>query len=1169
MRLRKIKVAGFKSFVDPTTIPLPGQLIGIVGPNGCGKSNVIDAVRWVMGESSAKQLRGDSMTDVIFNGSTSRKPVGQAMVELIFDNNEGKLGGEYAAYSEISIRRTVSRDGQSNYFLNGTRCRRRDITDIFLGTGLGPRSYSIIEQGMISRIIESKPEDLRVFIEEAAGVSKYKERRRETEIRIRHTRDNLDRLNDLRDELDKQIAHLNRQAKAAERYKNLKEEERLLQSQLLALRWQTLDGRLKLVESQLRDKETALEAARAKQRNIESEIEKQREGVTEANDGLNKVQSRYYSVGSDIVRLEQSIQHSRERRQQQQQDLQQLEKDLNAAQHNLSADQQRIAQIQQEMAAIEPVLANAQADEQTALTQLQQAEQAMQHWQQEWDLFNQQAAEPARAADVERARLQQLEQQQQQLMARQTRLRDELKALEAQDCSADLGDKQSQLQNLEAQLQQHQQALQQQQQQITATRAQITSLTQQLDGGRNQLQQMLSKQASLSALQQAALGKQQAGVNQWLTSQNLSNAKRLAETLNVDNGWERAVECVLGSHLEAVCVPQLDALFNNIASFGKGQLTLVETATKHAATGSAKATRLRDKIASDIAVLAVLDHVYAVDSLADAMALRTHLEPHESVVTPEGIWLGVGWLRIVKEQDVHSGVLQREQELKTLNAQITQAQAQASELQEQLEIARATLHEVEQARDAEQSRLQQGSRAHADLKSQFGALQARLEQNRARVAQLQHEVNEVTNHITQSQEQQQQARAREQQAQELIGGHDRRREELVQQRQHAQTSLEQARTQSRGVRDNAQQMRLKAEALRTEQASLQQALQRIDSQQTQLHKRREELQNVLKDSEAPIQQMNQELDELLKARVELEAQVLTARNKVQEIEQHQRELDEQRTQAEEAAQAIRNDIEEIRVGSQETRVRCQTILEQVTKAGFQIAELLQALPPEANEQQWQTSTEEVARKIERLGAINLAAIEEYTQQSERKQYLDAQHKDLTEALETLEQAIKKIDVETRTRFKETFDKVNTKLQELFPRLFGGGHAYLELTGNDILETGIAVMARPPGKRNSTIHLLSGGEKALTAVALVFAIFELNPAPFCMLDEVDAPLDDANVGRYSSMLQHMSDRIQFIFITHNKVTMEVASHLTGVTMHEPGVSRLVAVDVDEAVKLAAV
>ncbi|MGD8785467.1 MAG: AAA family ATPase, partial [Thioalkalispiraceae bacterium] len=426
MRLRKLKLAGFKSFVDPTTVHLPSDRIGIVGPNGCGKSNVIDAVRWVMGESSAKQLRGDSMADVVFNGSNTRKPVGQASVELVFDNKEGRLGGQYANYNEISIKRSVTRDGHSSYHLNGAKCRRRDITDIFLGTGLGPRSYAIIEQGTISRIIEAKPEDLRVFLEEAAGISKYKERRRETENRIRHTRDNLDRLNDLRDELEKQINHLQRQAKAAEKYKVLKEEERVLSGQLQALRWKGLNQKAEGIESQIRDKETELEAARAKQRNIEADIETQREGLAEANELFNKIQSRFYSVGSDIARLEQSIQHTRERKQQQQNDLSQLEKDLNEAQSHLNTDQQRISELEQELKEIEPALEQSEAAEKTAVEALQQSEQAMQSWQTQWEQFTQQAAEPARVVEVETARIQQLDMQKTHLAERKQKLADEL-----------------------------------------------------------------------------------------------------------------------------------------------------------------------------------------------------------------------------------------------------------------------------------------------------------------------------------------------------------------------------------------------------------------------------------------------------------------------------------------------------------------------------------------------------------------------------------------------------------------------------------------------------------------------------------------------------------------------------------------------------------------------
>ena len=1168
MRLRKLKVAGFKSFVDPTTVQLPSELIGIVGPNGCGKSNIIDAVRWVMGETSAKQLRGDSMADVVFNGSNTRKPVGQASVELVFDNKDGKLGGQWATYNEISIKRTVSRDGQSNYYLNGVRCRRRDITDIFLGTGLGPRSYAIIEQGTISRIIEAKPEELRIFLEEAAGISKYKERRKETETRIRHTRDNLDRLNDLRDELEKQINHLQRQAKAAERYKVLKEEERLVSAQLQALRWKALNENAAQVESAIRDKETALEAARAKQRAIEADIEKQREALAEANDAFNKIQSRYYSVGSDIARIEQSIQHTRERRQQQQNDLAQLEKDLSAAQAHLSTDQQRIAQLKTELDKIGPSLEQTQASERDATDALHQAEQAMHTWQHEWEQFTHQAAEPARAVEVESARIQQLEQQLLQLDQRKTRLSEELARQRNPELESELNSLQSQLTEQTQQLGQKQNALQTAQSDISQMRDKLQQCSGQYEKEQETLQTLRAKHASLNAVQQAALGKQQEGVKNWLQSQHLDEAKRLAEILNVEKGWEQAVECVLGAHLEAVCVDSLDALFNNIKVFNKGQLTLLEN-TNSSETPHTKAPTLLSKVHSDGPLPVQIEGVYAVESLNDALALRPRLMRHESVVTRDGIWLGLGWLRVTKLEQTQSGVLQREQEIKSLAQSIAQHSETLQNLQQERQATQEKLKQLEQSRDALQSALQELNRKHNELNARTSALRARYEQTQTRIEQLQHEHNEVVNHSDKARESIAQARDRREQAQNMIGGHAKRKEELTQQRDALTQALGQSRQNAQSARETAQEVRLRAETMRTELNSTQQALSRINNQQSQLAERREELHSSIKSVEQPLQEMANELAAMLEDRVAVENELTAARNNLQTIDQNHRELEEQRGQAEEGVQAVRTQLEEIRIGWQEIKVRRQTVQESVTTAGFDIANLIKELPEDASEDAWKENLEGVERRIQRLGAINLAAIEEYEQQSERKKYLDEQNADLMEALKTLEDAIAKIDKETKERFNETFEKVNNGIKELFPRLFGGGHAYLEMTSDDILETGITVMARPPGKRNSTIHLLSGGEKALTAVALVFSIFQLNPAPFCMLDEVDAPLDDANVGRFCEMLKHMSDRIQFIFITHNKITMEIADHLTGVTMHEPGVSRLVAVDVEEAVKLAAV
>ena len=942
----------------------------------------------------------------------------------------------------------------------------------------------------------------------------------------------------------------------------------MISAQLQTLRWQALNENAQQVESAIRDKETALEAARAQQRAIEAEIEKQREALVEANETFNKIQSRYYSVGSDIARIEQSIQHTRERRQQQQNDLNQLEKDLSEAQSHLNTDQQHIAQLQQELETIGPSLEQTQASERDATDALQQAEQAMHTWQSEWEQFTQQAAEPARAVEVESARIQQLEQQLLQLDQRKTRLSEELAKQSNPELESELNGLQSQVDEQTQQLTEKQNELKTTQTDIAQLREKFQQCSSQYEQQQETLQGLRAKHASLNALQQAALGKQQEGVKHWLQSQHLDEAKRLAEILDVEKGWERAVECVLGANLEAVCVDSLDALFTNIKVFDKGQLTLLENINP-SDTPHTKAPTLLSKVNSDGPLPVQIEGVYAVESLNDALGLRPRLMRNESVVTQDGIWLGLGWLRVTKLEETHSGVLQREQEIKALNQSIASHSETLQHLQSERQHTQEKLKQLEQARDGLQSALQDLNRRHNELNARTSALRARYEQTQTRIEQLQHEHGEVVSHGDKARESIAQARERREQAQNLIGGHAKRKEELTQQRDELTNALSQSRQNAQSARETAQEVRLRAETMRTQLTSTQQALQRINSQQSQLLERREELQAAIKGAQQPLQQLADELAALLKTRVEVEDELGAARNNLQAIDQTHRELEEQRVQAEAAVQAVRGELEEIRIGWQEIKVRKQTVQESITSAGFDVTALINELPEGASEQAWSENLDAIEKRIQRLGAINLAAIEEYEQQSERKKYLDEQNADLMEALKTLEDAIQKIDKETKERFNDTFEKVNSGIKELFPRLFGGGHAYLEMTSDDILETGITVMARPPGKRNSTIHLLSGGEKALTAVALVFSIFQLNPAPFCMLDEVDAPLDDANVGRFCEMIKHMSDRIQFIFITHNKITMEIADHLTGVTMHEPGVSRLVAVDVEEAVKLAAV
>ncbi len=1168
MRLSKIKLAGFKSFVDPTTIHFPSNLIGVVGPNGCGKSNVIDAVRWVMGESSARHLRGDSMADVIFNGSSVRKPVGTAAIELVFDNADGSVGGQFASYSEIAARRALSRDGTSSYFLNGSRCRRKDITNLFLGTGLGPRSYAIIEQGMISRLIEARPEELRMYLEEAAGISRYKERRRESETRIRHTRENLERLNDVREEVEKQIRHLQRQARAAERYRAMKGEERRLEAELLAIRLAALEAEESRHKAALGERETAMQAAVAGLRQVEAELERARAQHHEDSEALNTVQGNYYRVGAEISRLEQSIRHARELQQRQREELEQAEQGIGDIRQHIERDQGLLSELDRVLGVLGPELDAARTAESASAEGLRSAEERMQAWQAGWEAFNQEASSTRETVEVERARIEQLDGQLARLAERRQRLQDEQARLAEEAGHPDLVAMEAQLgeaREREADTQARDEAVRDE---IVTLRDQDRQLAAQLDQERSTLQTLRGTLASLEALQEAALGRRGGKVADWLEGQGLAERPRLAERLTVEAGWERAIETVLGSYLEAVCVDGLDEIATALDSLTHGAVSFLESSADSGSARAADGQSLASRAQGPTGVLALLGGVFAVEDLAAALVRRRELGPAESVITRDGIWIGPKWLRVNRADDPRAGVLTREQEIRELRASIGGAAYEVEELSARHEEIRARLAMLESSREQVRQEAAEAHRAAAGLQAALQTTRSRVEQTAARLAALAGEMNEIDAQIAEAASSIRQSRARLQQGIELMGAFDGRRQGLEADRDRLQVALRAARDQATADRAVAQEIAIRVESRRSSLDSAGLSMQRFQDQLARVGARKTELERQLEDGLAPLESMQRELEALLEQRVTVEAELGAARRKVQSLEADLRELQERRNARDQEVDAAREIFEGLRLETREVSVRRQTAAEQFTTTGFELDTLRAGLPPEAGVLAWEEQLGQLAARIERLGPINLASIDELREQSERKQYLDAQLADLNDALTTLENAIRKIDRETRARFKETFDRVNAGMQEIFPKLFGGGHAFLQLESDDLLEAGVTVMARPPGKRISTIHLLSGGEKALTAVALVFAIFQLNPAPFCMLDEVDAPLDDANVGRFCDIVRAMSDKVQFIIITHNKTTMEMVHQLTGVTMYEPGVSRLVAVDIDEAVRMAA-
>jgi chromosome segregation protein len=1189
MRLEKIRLAGFKSFVDPTTVLFPGNLVGVVGPNGCGKSNVIDAVRWVMGESSAKMLRGESMADVIFNGSTGRKPVGTASIELVFDNADGGAGGAYAAFNQISVKRQVSRDGQSAYFLNGTRCRRRDIQDLFLGTGLGPRSYAIIEQGMISRIIEARPEDLRLFLEEAAGISKYKERRRETESRMRQTRENLDRLDDLRDEVNKQIQHLERQAASAERYTQLKAEERRLDLELKALRWQALDAEIRTREQRLAETETRTEAGLAQQRRIEADIEARRADYQSASETFNGVQGRFYAVGSEIARAEQAIQFANEARGRREGELVRLDQEIGEAEDHLERDEARLAEIDRNLARDEPELTGADHALSGALEQVTLAEDRLKHWERLWDAFSREAAGPSEQAQAERARINALEQRSDRDRDRLRRLDEDLarlQGLELEDRFLRLIERETRLEAALAEMEERRESLGAD---LAERDEAIGALASELDGVRTLLQQARGRLASLGALQDEALADTDAdgGRALWLAAAGLADASRLIDRLEVDPDWQRAVEVLLGDAVRAIGIPDLGRA---LVGGGDPPPGLVLLETRGDAEGHVAAARDSDGGSAARAILAhvrapwaldgLLGRVRTMDRLADAVAMRDALGPAEQWVTPEGARVGRDWLSTPPLQR-QGGVIARAEAIKALGTEIADLQCKESELRAEQERARASRTQAQEERTDAGRQLTALGRELSLLKAELASLRTKREHREDRLQALAAERDELHEQMADALEEMEEARERLHEHLSLVETLAERREELLAEREVLRGGLAAVREEERRCRERTQGLRVSVESNRAARAATQQSLARLQERRSVLHERRAELLDALEESVEPLAEQRARLDEQLVLRVEVEQALAAARNRLETLDGEVRELEQARQRLEQESRLGRGELDRQRLEHQERLVRRQTLAEQIAepiagpiagqmdRSGPAPVEVLAAMDPAANESQWQDALAKTAARLQRLGPVNLAAVDEFRQQSERKVYLDAQHEDISRSLETLEQAIRKIDRETRSRFRETYDQVNQGFQLLFPRLFGGGHASLDLTDEDLLETGVSVMARPPGKRNSSIHLLSGGEKALTAVALVFAIFELNPAPFCMLDEVDAPLDDANVGRFCELVRSMSDRVQFVFISHNKVTMEIADHLLGVTMHEPGVSRLVSVDVDEAVRLAAV
>lgn len=1135
MRLKQIKLAGFKSFVDPTKIPFLQALTAIIGPNGCGKSNVIDAVRWVLGESSAKHLRGDSMADVIFNGSSARKPVSVAGVELIFENKEGRLAGQYASYEEIAVKRQVSRDGESWYFLNGQKCRRKDITDLFMGTGLGPRSYAIIEQGTISRLIESKPQDLRTFIEEAAGISRYKERRRETENRIRHTRENLERLGDIRSELGKQLDKLAQQAKAAKQYRELKQAERKTHAELLVMRYQELQAQMASLSEQISAIEVQQAAAQSLAQTDELQTTELQVQLAQLAEQEQRAVEAYYLTGTEIAKLEQQLQNQKQRDAQLETQLAQVKEQIQQNTDKLNGYKASLSALELELAKLGP-----QHDEQQEL---------MDELQSQWEMSierSQQQAEVARqqAADVSQHKLQlelrrsQLVYQQQLLQHKQQQSREQqaqLSALMDGDLASSITPLQQDIESLDDALTLQNEINHQQEQSVSAS-------TQALDEARHSAEQIQQQLTATKARHEL--------VEQWLTKQEQQSDKpQLWQSLTVENGWETAAELAL----------------NGLLTLPVG-VTETEMGFQALASQSSQSEFLQAKVnlAPWLAGLKWAKDIHA------AKELLPQLTSDQRIVTADGYLLGQGFL-ITKTEGAQSLV------------QLSKEQAQLAknilDLQQSLQIRQDKMTDLAAILQQQRLQLTDGAQKlhqlQLDKATKSMQLSGLIEQVKARVEQqskLDAALSASLIDIERLSEQCELLVEQEMELDETLQASEDIQRQLIQ-----DTQADSVRHQALKGRITEVERQLSATATGLQAVTMRMAVstEQIELQQVRvnelIHSRESVLTELAKVAQlSGVQnsvQLTEQLTQLLKQQHEQQQGLKEVRQQQSVLTDTLNRIGIKQKQELGKLEDLTQSLSTLKLRREGIKGQANSQLEALQEQQIILSEILGNLPAEGMPDKWQSDLDQIRQKIVRLGAINLAAIEEFEQQSERKSYLDHQDDDLNKGLATLEEAIRKIDKETRSRFKTTFDSVNEDLGRLFPKVFGGGRAYLALTDDDLLETGVTIMAQPPGKKNSTIHLLSGGEKALTALSLVFAIFRLNPAPFCMLDEVDAPLDDANVERFCRLLKEMSQSVQFIYISHNKITMEMADQLIGVTMHEPGVSRIVAVDIEQAVAMA--
>ena len=1168
MRLNSIKLSGFKSFAEPTHFQLPGQLVGVVGPNGCGKSNIMDAVRWVLGESKASELRGESMQDVIFNGSGNRKPASRASVELVFSNEDARAGGQWNQFAEIAVKRVLTRDGTSSYFINNQPVRRRDVQDVFLGTGLGPRAYAIIGQGTISRIIESKPEELRLFLEEAAGVSKYKERRRETENRLKDTRENLTRVDDILRELNSNLDKLEKQAEVASKYHALQEQGTAKLHQLWFLKHRDASSEEPRIHAAVNEATNALEARMAELRSVEAELEHVRQDHYAASDALHEAQGSLAEANLEVSRLEERIRYVVEGRQKVEQRLADIQAQNGQWRVRSDEAQAELEALAEKMAMGEEQAEILAAQAEELAMNVPTLEDAVRAATQKANEQRGVAGQVQQQIQLLAAESRNIDDQARQVQQRRERLRTEVQALAAPD--------EARLAELKAQLEAHEED----QAVLEARLGELSETVPALDEARKAAQADSQQQAARLAERSARLDALRAlqdkvqtegKLKPWLAKHGLDSLQGLWTRVHIEAGWENALESALRERLSALEVGRVDTVRAFEQDAPPAKLAFYSPPASGIQNTHATLPRLSDLLRLNDAGLQALmndwlEGVYTAAHLEEALAQRGKLTHGEVIMTPAGHTVSQFAVSFYAPDSEQAGMLARAQEIEGLDKEVRAQSLIADE-------ARAALIRAEAAYTDGSQRLATARRDATEAQQRLHQQQVEVlrlsqqaEQAHSRRSQISEELAEIDAQLEGLQERRAMGEARFEELDISLGEAQEKHATLEESVIEAERKLNQAREQSRALERQAQEATFSVRSMAARRGELQRSIETA-SQQVQAN-------------EATVAQLHEEqarlseatahtgLDEALALRVQREGLLAQARQRYDDLSAQLRRFDEQRMGFEHSVQPLRDQITKLQLEQQAASLGGAQFMEQLTAAAVDLGLLAETIERDGIKLfGLQAEIDRIQREINALGAVNLAALDELTAARERKGFLDAQMTDLLDAIGTLEDAIHKIDLETRDLLGATFNTVNEHFGRMFPSLFGGGSAKLVMTGDEILDAGVQVMAHPPGKKNSTIHLLSGGEKALTAIALVFAIFQLNPAPFCLLDEVDAPLDDANTERYARLVKTMSAGTQFLFISHNKIAMEMAEQLVGVTMQEQGVSRIVAVDMEVALGMA--